>query len=381
MVGNKKIITEELNMKTIGIFSKLGMPGGSENRVTHLANCLSRRMATFIFAEKSFSSKLKPQLDSRVVLRENTTETPKHRSELENIDILLVVNSDSYSFCKKSYWDGSQGKHHKHNINISQIPSIGFLFNYVVSPAQNLVDLSKVNPNIKILCTSDWFIKNLETESKFEKLRALKIPTMQINSPVGGQFNVPKQPGDKIRINRHSMAFAYKHDQDNMQIVEALCKKYGEKISFKWMGVPSHVRDINSKNKKDKVPYREVLDKHKQMTIVPEYTMSVPDLLKETDILFFDISRHRKEPWPRTIAEGMLGGCCCVTNNNYGMVEQIKHGETGYLFNTAEQAIEQLSNLIEHPEQIKEVGEAGREHARSHWLDEVVIDQTLEFLS
>lgn len=368
-------------MKTIGIFSKLGMPGGSENRVTHLANCLCKRLTTYIFAEKEFSKKLKSQLDFRVILREHTTETKRFRYELQGIDTLLVVNSDSYSFCKKSYWDGSQGKHHKHNIDISQIPSIGFLFNYVVSPAQNLVDLLQINPNIKILCTSDWFINNLETENKFEKLRALKIPTRQINSPVSGKFNLPKKPGDKIRINRHSMSFAYKHDQDNIQIIEALCNKYGEKISFKWMGVPSMVRNINSKNKHDKVPYRDVLDKHKQMEIIREYTMPVSDLLQETDILFFDISRHRKEPWPRTIAEGMLGGCCCVTNNNYGMAEQIKHEKNGFLFDNAEQAIKQLSHLIDHPERIKEIGEAAREHAKNNWLDEVVIDQTLEFLN
>lgn len=367
-------------MKTIGIFSKLGMPGGSENRVLHLANCLSKRLTTYIFAEKNFSKKLKVQLDPRVILRENTTETKRFRYELQGIDTLLVVNSDSYSFCKKSYWDGTQEKHHKHVIDISQIPSIGFLFNYVVSPSQNLVDLHKVNPNLKILCTSNWFIKNIETESKFEKLRALKIPVMQINSPVGGKFNVPKKPGDTIRINRHSMAFAYKHDQDNIQVIDALCNKYGKKISFKWLGVPSYVRNIHSKDKHDKVPYREILDKHKQMTIVPEYTMNVPDLLQETDILFFDISRHRKEPWPRTIAEGMLGGCCCVTNNNYGMTEQIEHEKTGYLFDNAEQAIEQLSYLIEHPDKIKEVGEAARKHAVAHWLDDVVIDQTLKFL-
>lgn len=368
-------------MKTIGIFSKLGMPGGSENRVTQLANCFAKRMATFIFAEKEFSGKLKPLLDPRVVLRENTTETAKHRSELENIDILLVVNSDSYSFCKPSYWDGTQGKHHKHNIDVSKIPAIGFLFNYVVSPAQNLVELSKINSNIKILCTSDWFIKNLNEEKKFRKLRELNIPTIQINSPVSEKYALPKIPSDKIRINRHSMAFAYKHDEDNLRIVETLCEKYGDRIEFRWMGVPSHVRDTNSKNKDDKVPYREVLSKHKQFRVVPEYSIPVPKFLQETDILFFDISRHRKEPWPRTIAEGMMGGCCCVTNNNYGMAEQIKHGETGFLFGSADQAIEQLCDLIEHPEKIKQVGEAAQVHAKKEFLDDAIIDKTLGFLN
>jgi len=367
-------------MKTIGIFSKLGMSGGSENRVTQLANCLSQKMTTFIFAEKEFSKKLKPQLDPKVILREHTVETPKHRSELQNIDALVVVNSDSYSFCKTAYWDGSQGKHHKNNIDISKIPVIGFLFNYVVSPAQDLVELLKINPNLRILCTSNWFIHNLETEKKFEELRKANIPTTQTNSPVSGTFDLPKIPSETIRINRHSMGFSYKHDEDNIKIVKTICDKYGDRVSFKWMGVPSHVRNANSQNKNDQVSYRDILEQNKQFKYIAEYSVPVPEFLQETDILFFYISRHRKEPWPRTIAEGMMGGCCCVTNNNYGMAEQITNGKTGFLFDNTDQAIEQLSSLIENHQRIREVGEKGREYAKSCWLDEVVVDQMLAFL-
>jgi glycosyltransferase involved in cell wall biosynthesis len=378
-------------MKTIGLFSKLGMPGGSENRVTQLANSFCQRMTTYIFAEKEFSPKLKPQLDPRVILREQTVNTKRHIYELQGVDMLVVVNSDSYSFCKKSYWDGTQGKHHKNNIDISQIPSVSFLFNYVVSPAQWLANsdekhkdpwkgLCEANPNLKVLCTSKWFIKNLETEKKFKRFRKLNIPTIDINSPVSPTYDLSKTPSDKIRINRHSMAFAYKHDEDNLHIVDELCKKYGDKISFKWMGVPSHVRDTNSSDKHAKVPYRSILEKHPQVEIIKEYSISVPELLKETDILFFDISRTRKEPWPRTIAEGMMGGCCCVTNNNYGMAEQIEHGKTGYLFDNAHQALEQLCHLIENPSKIEEIGTNAREYARMHFLDNVIIERMLEFI-
>lgn len=368
-------------MKTIGIFSKLGMPGGSENRVTQLANSFSRRMTTYIFAEKEFSKKLKPQLDLNVILREQTVNTKKYIYELQGVDMLLVVNSDSYSFCKPSYWDGTQGKHHKSQIDLSQIPVITFLFNYVVGPGQWLVDLHKINPNIRLLCTSQWFVDNINNEKKFHALRKLKLPLDSINSPVSADYDRPKTKSDKIRINRHSMAFAYKHDQDNLWIVSELCKRYPDKISFKWMGVPSHVRDTSSDNKNDKVPYREVLSKHKQMEIVREYTMPVPQLMQETDILFFDISRHRKEPWPRTIAEGMMGGCCCVTNRSYGMVEQITSGETGYLFFSPKEALEQLCFLIENPKKIHEVGCKAYEHARLHFLDDVIIDKMLKFMS
>ena len=380
-------------MKTIGIFSKLGMPGGSENRVTQLANAFCRLMPTYIFAEKEFSKDLKKQLDHRVILREHTTETKRFRYELQGIDRLVVVNSDSYSFCKASYWDGSQDKHHKHDIDISQIPVITFLYNYVVSPAQWLADsnpekkpkdawkgLVQTNPNIRILCTSEWFQKNIETEDKFKELRKLNIPMGLINYPVSATYDLPKTKSKTIRINRHSMGFAYKHDEDNLQIVSDLCKKYDKKISFKWMGVPSHVRNTKSSNKKDKVPYREVLLKHEQFQSINVYSIPVQEFLQETDILFFDISRHRKEPWPRTIAEGMTAGCCCVTNNNYGMAEQIEHGKTGYLFDNAKQAMEQLCSLIENKDKIAEIGENARQHAREHFLDAAVIAKMLEFM-
>ncbi len=367
-------------MKTLGIFSKLGMPGGSENRVLQLANSFSRRLVTYIFAQEKFAKDLKAKLDPNVILREHVVNTPRHIYELQGVDALLVVNSDSYSFCKTSFWDGTQAKHHTSKIDISQIPVIAFLFNYVVGPAQWLVELRKINKNIKILTTCDWFIHNLDTEKKFKSLRKVKFPIQSINSPVSQDYSLKKTPSKVIRINRHSMSFAYKHDADNLRIVEHLCEKYGDKISFKWMGVPSEVRDINSTDKNKKIPYRRVLQQYKQMTIVSQYTMPVNKLLQETDILFFDISRFRKEPWPRTIAEGMMGGCCCVTNNTYGMVEQITSGENGYLFDNADQAIEQLSFLIEDPDTIREVGDNAKAFAMEHFLDDVITDKTLRFM-
>jgi hypothetical protein len=367
-------------METIGIFSKLGMPGGSENRVTQLANAFVRKMPTYIFAEKNFSDKLKPLLDPRVVLRENAVSTKRHVSELQGVDKLIIVNSDSYSFCKTSYWNGTQAKHHTTNIDLSQIPVITYIFNYVVSPAQSLVDMLKINKNIRILCTSQWFLDNLQAE-KFEKLRATNIPMDIISSPVSLGYDLPKTESTTIRINRHSMGFAYKHDEDNLKVIDALCKKYGDKISFKWMGVPSHVRDVSSDDKDEKVSYKTELLKHPQMQIIPEYSVTVPVFLQEADILFFYISRHRKEPWPRTIAEAMMSGCCCVTNNSFGMAEQIEDGKTGYLFNTTEEAIEKLSKLIEDPSKIRKMGDKAKQFAKDNFMDEVIVDKMLKFMS
>lgn len=367
-------------IKTIGIFSKLGMPGGSENRVTQLANAFSKQLTTYIFAQEKFSDKLKHQLDSNVILRENSVHCKKTIYELQGVDLLLVVNSDSYSFTKPSFWDGTQGKHHSNKIDISLIPRIGFLFNYVVSPAQALFDLYKINPNIKILTASQWFKDNIEKEDKFKKLRTLGLPILVVESPVSSSFLCKKSQSTKIRINRHSMAFAYKHDFGNLDVVQKLCKKYDDKISFTWMGVPSHVASLE--DKEIKLPYREKLEILPQMTILEPYSVEVPNLLQETDILFFYISRTRKEPWPRTIAEGMMAGCCCVTNKSYGMTEQIEHGKTGYLFDdkNPNEAFKQLSKLIENPQKIKEVGDTAQQYAKKHFLDEEIIKKMLEFL-
>jgi len=368
-------------MKTIGIFSKLGMPGGSENRALHLANAFSEMVPTYLFAQEKFSDKLKPQLNPKVILRENTVHTKKTIYELQGVDALLVINSDSYSFCKPSFWDGTQNKHHNNNIDISQIPCMTFLFNYVVGPGQWLVDLHKINHNIKILTTCKWFIDNINRENKFTKLRELSLPVDSINSPVSLDFDVTKKPSDKIRINRHSMSFAYKHDEDNLKVVQHLCNTHDDKIQFKWMGVPSHVRDLSSSDKHDKVKYREILQKYSQMKILEAYSQPVPDLLSETDILFFYISRHRKEPWPRTIAEAMMAGCCCVTNNTYGMKEQIKHGKTGYLFNDTKHAIEILDHLIEHPDKMRQVGTNAKEYAKKYISSEYICHKTLKYMN
>ncbi|KKL82591.1 hypothetical protein LCGC14_1983210, partial [marine sediment metagenome] len=179
-------------MKTLGIFSKLGSAGGSENRTLQLANCFANHLHTYIFAENNFSAKLKPRLDKRVTLREKMVTTKRYQYELSGMDFLVVINSDSYSFCKPSYWDGTQAKHHTSNIDISQIGQMAFLFNYVMSPAQSLVKLHKVNPRIKIMATSQWFLDNLERENKFAKLRELNLPAMKVNSPVSSEYIVQK---------------------------------------------------------------------------------------------------------------------------------------------------------------------------------------------
>ncbi len=367
-------------VKTIGIFSKLGMPGGSENRVTQLANSFSEIMSTYIFAEKNLSDKLKPQLNAGVILRENTMTNQQYQYELSGVDILIVVNSDSCSFCKPSYWDGTQAKHHTSNIDISQIPHLAFLFNYVVGPGANLFDLHKINPNIKILATSEWFVNLFNTETKFGKLRTLNLPIMSIDSPISTKIDVPKKPSDKIRINRHSMSFAYKHDEDNLIIVKELCKRYGDAISFNWMGVPDTVRDTNSNSKKDKVEYRKILESYSQMKISKTYSSTIADFLSETDIMFNYISRFRKEPWPRTTAEAMMASCCVVTNNNYGMAEQIDHERNGYLFDHTDHALQILCDLIDNPIKIRQMGSKAVIKAKDQFASDKIRDKMLKFI-
>ena len=91
-------------IKTLGIFSKLGMAGGSENRVTQLANSFARFMPTYIFAEKSFSKRLKlTDPANRTDGPESGSGSPGDRNEY-----VELYNADSTTVDVEAWvlWDG-----------------------------------------------------------------------------------------------------------------------------------------------------------------------------------------------------------------------------------------------------------------------------------
>jgi glycosyltransferase involved in cell wall biosynthesis len=84
------------------------------------------------------------------------------------------------------------------------------------------------------------------------------------------------------------------------------------------------------------------------------------------------------EGFPLVVLEAKLAGCCAVRSNVQGAEEQITEGQTGYLFETENPASLQskLEYLIDNPERIKQVGNAGREDALKRFTLETMAKNT-----
>jgi len=84
-------------------------------------------------------------------------------------------------------------------------------------------------------------------------------------------------------------------------------------------------------------------------------------MLSEALIYF---SPSRRAPMPGARTEAMLSGCCVVTVPGNDVENYIKHGKTGFIVDTYEEARDTLEMLLRDPEIAWGVGQAGREAAR-----------------
>lgn len=124
-------------------------------------------------------------------------------------------------------------------------------------------------------------------------------------------------------------------------------KRLGDKVDFVHIG-----RDVIFKNWND---YRQFLGE---------------------SMIYLHPGIH--SPMPRSRTEAMLSGCCVLTTPYHGASDFIRHGENGFLFESAEDAIKIIENLMKTgPGKIQAIGLAGkdtaeewfsRERYREDWL-------------
>lgn len=321
----------------IGIFSKIGASGGSEHRVAELANAINTYTShdVAILCEEKINDKIRSRVNKNIPIIEylfkGNDANPK---PIYDFDSILVVNSDSYSFSKPKYWNG-ESDHHNFKINLRDIPQLIFLYNFVISPSQNLYDLSKMTNDIRIICTSHDFSNQIEKKDKFEKIR--DFPRIVLESPIDpNTITQYKSKSDKIRIGKHSKSISYKFNKEHKKYIEEVNKTHGEKIQWDFLGVPNN-------SKKD-------LEKFENVTLRKEYSIPVKDYLTEIDIFPFFISWDRSEPWSRSVAEGMMSGCPILATNKSGNKEQVKHLYNGMLCDDVHDFITYTRLLIDHSE-------------------------------
>jgi len=356
----------------IGIFSKLGSSGGSEHRAAAMANGISRytNHACCILCEKQFNKKIRKLIDPQVEIIENIFQginpTPQ---KIYEVDSLLIINTDSYSFPRRCYWEGQRCWKHKEPrhtffIDLSKIPQMVFLFNYVIKPSCRLYTIYEHCPDLRIICANRDYYNDIETKEKYNKIR--NIPKFILESPIDpATISKTKNFSSRIRIGKHSKPWGYKFDKENIKLVRKINEKYKDQIVWDFMGVPS--------------TYAQILEQFDNVIIRKEYSISVKDYLKNIDIFLFFIKWRRREPWARVVAEGMMSGCPILATNKGGNQDQVRHNKNGFLCNSLKDFEEKLSYLINNKEKIKEFGEKSIEYS-NNFTTEKVIKRYIDFI-
>lgn len=352
----------------IGIFSKIGANGGSEHRCAEMCNSIVRHSPheAILLCEKDLNDVIEKKLDDKVVVHKNVLKgDAKNVERLYEVDTLLVVNSDSYSFSKLDYWRGRCPEHHEIKVDLKKIKQMVFLYNFVISPASHLWTIQQEIDDVRVICANKEFF-NAITDSKNKYAKIKHLPRIILDSPIDpGSITTEKTDSDRIRIGKHSKAHGYKFNEEHPELIKRINKRYGDRVAWDFLGVPS-----------DRA---EEIKGIKNVTVRREYTIPVGEYLKGIDIFLFFISWGRNEPWSRAVAEGMMAGCPVLATNKAGNKDQILHENNGYLCDSVDEFEDWISYLIENPDRIRQLGRNGHIYSMQ-FTSEKIIQKYLDFI-
>jgi glycosyltransferase involved in cell wall biosynthesis len=354
----------------VGIFSKFEVSGGSEFRCIEMANSIARHTPhkPILFAEGRLLDSIRQRLMPEIEVRSNVFKpepNPENIMRLYDVDTLLTVNTDSYSFSKLDYWEG-RTEHHKCFVDLTKIKQMAFLYNFVISPSTNLPGIEEKCKDIRILVGNKRFMD--EINGKKDKLRVVQhYPRMLLHSPIDVTSVDPdKDQSNKIRIGKHSKAYGNKFNSDHAKLIRAVNERYGDKIVWDFLGVPGNkidsIKDISN------------------VIIRKEFSISVKQYLRNIDIFLFYLEYDRIEPWSRSTAEAMVAGCPIIANNRGGNIEQILPGSNGYLCNGYDDFLMWTTHLLDNPDKIKLLGRNAQIYAKQ-FKSEKIINQFFDFIA
>jgi glycosyltransferase involved in cell wall biosynthesis len=343
------------------------MCGGSEYRFITMANAVAKYTPheSFLLCEGNIPDRLKEDVDKRVHLVTNVVkDEAKNSRYLYEMDVITIINSDSYNFAKIEYWEGKTEKHQNY-IDVSKIKRMIFLMNFIVGPAQHLPSLEGKGPEIRIICTNKRFFDEFTYKDKL--IPARHYPRIILNSPVDPDtVSTAKTYSDKIRIGKHSKGFGNKFNEEHSLLINTINNKYKDKIMWDFMGVPKESENI--------------LKNIDNVILRKEFSLSVKDYLMGIDVFLFFPSWKRVEPWARVVAEGMASGCPIIATNKGGNIEQVLHQNNGFLCENIDDFVKYVSYFIENPKRIKEMGRNSVIYSRD-FTSKNIIEKFIDFIS
>jgi len=352
----------------IGIFSKFQMDGGSEFRCAEICSSIAKHTEheAYLLAESGkISNRIRERLHKDVNLCPSVfIPDPQNVEKLYEMDVILVVNTDSYKYTKKDYWHGKT-ENHTTKVDLKKIKKMVFLFNFVVSPAQHLHELAKEGIDIRILTTNERFYHEITTKDKHKKVR--HFPRGILNSPIDPESVAPfKTTSGKLRLGKHSKSVGNKFNEDHRKLIMKVNKKHGDNIVWDFMGVPGE-------RKKELKDIENVIIRN-------EFTLSVKDYLIGIDVFLFFIAWKRTEPWARSVAEAMASGCPILgTDKGGGNQEQILNGNNGFLCRSVDDFSDRIDELMDNRRLVNQMGDNSRLYSKA-FSSERIIQKFLDFI-
>jgi hypothetical protein len=274
----------------VGVFSKFDCAGGSEFRCAELANAINDAAGHrgVLIAEERIPDRVLAAVKFGVEIYQEVFSKPA-LEPLYSVDRLLVVNTDSRDFTTADYWHGRTDRHH-HHVDLARIPSMAFLFNFIVSPARHLTTIEQYVGDLRIITGNAKFFNEISEQDRYELVR--HYPRMQLESPIrSGSIETEKSPSARLRFGMHSKPLDSKWSHDFRRLIEAVDAKHGERVSWDFMGMPGELA--------------ESLRGIPNVTVRREFALSVKEYLRNVDVFVYFVSWDREEPWSRCAAEAL----------------------------------------------------------------------------
>ena len=162
-------------------------------------------------------------------------------------------------------------------------------------------------------------------------------------SPIDTAYFEPRRPINSVEVvGRMSRDAPTKHHPQDPVLYERL------------IGAGYEIRVLGGTHLAPFVPKRN------RLTVLPEHAMPAREFLHSLD-LFLYRTGNSFETWGRVVTEAMA--CCLpvVCHRAGGYAEIIRHGENGFLFDSADEAIALIDALRNDAPRLKRIGEAARQ--------------------
>lgn len=300
--------------------------GGSEFRAAHMASELAKsdKLSIWLIPEKTVDARVRDKIPATVSVAA-IRETPNQEASLpDRIDHLLVINSDSRNYTTKTFWS----KPAMENV-IKRARSMSFLFNYIVSPACALPELKEYVADIRIITANRKFYNEISEQSRYSKVRA--YPRCQLNSAIELTAGDEKIASRTVRLGVHAVSNADKWNPEWPELINRVNAAVGDKVEWRFMGMPSSVAsNLSADNASAK----------------PAFEADVQEFLSKLDVFVFFPSWRREEAWSRSAAEAMMSGCPVITTARGGNVDQVTHGNTGFLCDSISDFVTACVNIV-----------------------------------